>query len=55
MKKREDGTDVGLLTVYHNGIKIHDKVELKHRAGGFSFQDHRNPVRYRNIWVVEKE
>ncbi len=43
-----------LLTAYHNGVKIHDEVELNHRPGSFSFQDHGNPVRYRNIWYVEK-
>ena len=42
------------LTVYHNGIKIHENVKLKQRPrkGGFHFQDHGNPVRYRNIWVL---
>ncbi|NQT87070.1 DUF1080 domain-containing protein [bacterium] len=59
--EKKDGKFVGKprLTVMHNGIKIHDKQELRgHRKGGFSFQDHGNPVRYRNIWVlpvVEKE
>jgi len=54
--QRKDGKIVGkpLLTVVHNGIKIHDKVELggDARKGGFHFQDHGNPVRYRNIWVL---
>jgi hypothetical protein len=42
------------LTVLHNGTRIHDAVELPKAAkkGGFHFQDHGNPVRYRNIWVV---
>ena len=46
-----------LLTVYHNGMKIHDAVPLnrRHRRGGLSFQDHGNPVRYRNIWVLPIE
>ena len=41
------------LTVHHNGIKIHDIIKLnrKPNKGGFHFQDHGNPVRYRNIWV----
>ncbi len=46
--------DKGLLTVLHNGIKIHDNVEMaRPRPGGkFHFQDHNDPVRYRNIWVL---
>lgn len=55
------------LTVMHNGIVIHRDVELPDdtptRAapvkagptpGPLYLQDHGNPVRYRNIWVVEK-
>jgi hypothetical protein len=57
--EKADGKLVGKpkLTVYHNGIKIHDNVELKNAAkkGGFHWQDHGNPVRYRNIWVVPLE
>ncbi len=55
VKPGKDGKPKGHLTVYHNGIKIHDAVELNHRAGGFHFQDHGNPVRYRNIWVIERK
>lgn len=46
------------VTVYHNGIKIHDNVEIRGAVipyspkGKFHFQDHGNPVRYRNIWVL---
>lgn len=42
------------VTAWHNGIKIHDAAELAKPAkkGGFNFQDHGNPVRYRNIWVA---
>ena len=45
------------VTVYHNGIKIHDNFEVRPDAkkGGFHFQDHGNPVRYRNIWVLPVE
>ncbi len=54
------------VTVYHNGVKIHDNVELPGERsttaaptkpgpepGPIHLQDHRNPVRYRNIWVLE--
>ena len=57
--EKADGKPTGKpkLTVWHNGIKIHDNAELKNpaRKGGFHFQDHGNPVRYRNIWVVPLE
>ncbi len=45
------------VTVFHNGIKIHDNFELQKdaRAGGFQWQDHGNPVQYRNIWVLPLE
>ena len=48
------GQPVAYLTVLHNDIKIHDNVKLrkKPRQGTFHFQDHGNPVRYRNIWVL---
>ena len=54
------------ITVKHNGVVIHDDIELpSHTAGGLSgegpqpgslfLQNHGNPVRFRNIWVVSKE
>jgi hypothetical protein len=53
------------MTVTHNGVKIHDAVEVPKptqshgsgdvkQAGGLYLQDHGNPVQYRNIWVAEK-
>ena len=52
------------VTVRHNGVVIHDDIELpnatpgRHREGvenkGVFLQDHGNPVAFRNIWVVEK-
>ncbi|MBV8881306.1 MAG: DUF1080 domain-containing protein [Planctomycetaceae bacterium] len=57
--EKKDGKPTGKprITVVHNGIKIHDQAELKNdaRKGGFHFQDHGNPVRYRNIWVLPVE
>jgi hypothetical protein len=53
---KKDGKVVGKprVTVSHNGIKIHDNFEVQREArpGGFHFQDHGNPVQYRNIWVL---
>ena len=54
--ERKDGKYVGKphVSVFHNGIKIHDNAVLNNpaRTGRFHFQDHGNAVRYRNIWVV---
>jgi hypothetical protein len=50
------------ITLYWNGQKVHDNVELegplpggsgeRPEGGGVRLQDHGNPVRYRNIWVL---
>lgn len=52
------------VTVKHNGVTIHDKVEIIGPTGGgnpegptpgpIQLQGHGNPVFYRNIWLVEK-
>ena len=50
------------ITVLHNGVKIHDDVELKTGTGAgarrkqvakgpIHFQGHGNPVVYRNVWA----
>ena len=54
------------LTVSHNGVQIHKDVELPKATtaapvaegaepGPIYIQDHGNPIRFRNIWVVEKK
>jgi hypothetical protein len=54
------------ITVRHNGVVIHDNVELPKdttgapvkegpEPGPIFLQDHGNPVRFRNIWLVEKK
>ncbi|MEA3224372.1 MAG: DUF1080 domain-containing protein [Planctomycetota bacterium] len=50
-------------TVVHNGVTIHDEMELKltggrldsniNEPGGIYLQDHGNPMQFRNIWLVE--
>lgn len=52
------------MTVYHNGVKVHDDVEVKtdntragmggdpSMAGPILLQDHGHPVQYRNIWLL---
>lgn len=55
------------MTVRHNGVLIHDRYILppvppgraastskEGQPGPIFLQDHGNPVRFRNIWVVEK-
>lgn len=53
------------LTLKHNGVVVHDDVELETGTGAggkrpekpesvVHFQDHGNPVAFRNIWMVEK-
>jgi len=53
-----------MMTVRHNGVLIHDRSVLppappgaksqEGRPGPLFLQDHGNPVRFRNIWVMEK-
>lgn len=57
-------TKNAVVTIKHNGVTIHDKLELpngtpgnaKEAAGPESLylQGHGNPVVFRNIWVVNK-
>ena len=53
------------MTVMHNGIVIHDNIEINGKTGGsrgepigtpgpMKFQGHGNPVQYRNIWIMKK-
>jgi hypothetical protein len=49
------------ITVKHNGVVIHDNVEITGKTGGgdaegpnpavIRLQDHGNPVHFRNIWI----
>jgi len=58
-------TKNAILTVKHNGVTIHDHLELKTNTPGngknegpsggpLQLQGHGNPVFYRNIWVLPK-
>ncbi len=53
------------LTVLFNGVEVQKETEAPHATtaapfpegpgpSSFYLQDHGNPVRFRNIWVVEK-
>ncbi|MDB4793867.1 DUF1080 domain-containing protein [Pirellulaceae bacterium] len=60
VKKTKNAT----VTIKHNGVVIHDQLELPRQtpgckqegpqALGVFFQNHGNPVAYRNIWAVKK-
>jgi hypothetical protein len=53
-----------VITVKHNGVMVHDKVEIAGPTGGgkpetpeageIQLQGHGNPVFYRNVWIIEK-
>lgn len=58
-------TQPPVVTVRHNGVLIHEKVELPEKptgggralspkGGPLYLQPYGNPTAYRNIWVVEK-
>lgn len=51
------------VTIKHNGVVIQENLELKvtpggsrndQKPGGLFLQDHGDPVRFRNIWLVKK-
>lgn len=55
-----------IVTVKHNGVLIHDHVEVNGSTqssgrkegpgpGPIQLQNHGSPVAYRNIWIVEKK
>ncbi len=63
----EDGkkTANARITVYHNGVLIHDKVELPKgtgvggtrpeiERGKIHLQSHGSPIYFRNIWILEE-
>ena len=59
-------TEHAWMTVKHNGVVVHEKTKLDHATtasplregpepGPVFFQNHGNPVRFRNIWLVPIE
>lgn len=56
-------TAPGKVTIKHNGVTIHENLELavtpgggqnNQKPGALFLQDHGDPVRFRNIWIVAK-
>jgi hypothetical protein len=57
----------GRMTVLHNGVKIHDNVEITKdnttaglggdpcTPGPIMLQDHGSPVQFRNVWLMKLE
>jgi hypothetical protein len=53
------------LTVFHNGVPIHNRRDVTAKTGGgkaegpelfpINLQDHGNPVTFRNIWILPGE
>jgi hypothetical protein len=63
----KDGKKIknAVMTVRHNGVVIHDKLNINGKTGGsrrgpegtpgsHKLQGHGNPLQYRNIWILEK-
>jgi hypothetical protein len=52
------------ITVWHNGVKTQDGFDIPNKTGAgkeeqpsllpIKLQDHRDPVVYRNIWIVDR-
>jgi hypothetical protein len=61
-----DGSKVrnARITVWHNGVKTHNDAEIESKTGAgkaeepnllpTKFQNHKDPVRFRNIWVIDR-
>lgn len=59
----ETKTENARITVYHNGILIHDDFPIPNKTGAghkegpepglIKLQGHDNPVQFRNIWIKE--
>jgi mono/diheme cytochrome c family protein len=54
-------TEAARITVYHNGVLIHDDFAIPHKTGAgakegpepgvIKLQGHHNPVKFRNVWI----
>lgn len=63
-KGEKQKTSPATVTVWHNGVVVQNRVELANKTGGGAaegaislptkLQDHGNPVRFRNIWLIDR-
>ncbi len=54
----------GRITVWQNGVKTQDDAEIENKTGAgkieapsllpIKFQNHKDPVRFRNIWIIDR-
>ena len=64
----KDGKKIknAFMTLKHNGVIVHDNLEINGKTGGsradpegtpgpIKFQGHGNPLQYRNIWIVVED
>ena len=61
----DNKTANAVVTVLQNGVKIHDKTEIKKKTGYgdkeqdtpgvINLQNHGNPVVFRNVWVIVED
>ena len=64
-KAKPKKTDNVRITVFHNGVKVHDNVDVPRKTGhgqaeapnpqAIYLQNHGWPVAYRNVWVLPYE
>lgn len=54
---RMDKKELPRITVWHNGVRIHNNVAIPKRRhvkeGPIQLQDHKHKIEFRNIWLVE--
>lgn len=66
ISKAGEKTKNAFMTLKHNGVVIHDNLEITGKTGGsraepegtpgpIKLQGHGNPTQFRNIWIVVED
>jgi hypothetical protein len=66
VREGDQKTKNARLTLRHNGVLVHDDIEINGVTGGarpepegtpgpLQLQGHGNPLQFRNVWVIEKK